>query len=96
MTKTFRSWSYLLPSQSAAVTGQAAWLAQLQDSACRIAPRGAGRSFGDAAYAAEGQVTCTASPPDGAALRADVGRYRAGLRAMLAGLPRRLPRLWYV
>jgi urease accessory protein len=33
---------------------------------------------------------------DGAALRADVGRYRAGLRAMLAGLPRRLPRLWYV
>lgn len=80
MTRTFRSWSHLLPARSAEVAGQAGWLAQLREGSCRIAPRGAGRSFGDAAYAAQGQVTCAAPAPDGAWLRARI----AGLAAVTA------------
>lgn len=65
------SWSHVLPSTTRFVHGAEGWRHALALDDRPIVPRGAGRSFGDAAYSASGGTTCVAAPVAEALLDAE-------------------------
>lgn len=55
------SWSHMLPSTTRFVHGTEGWRLALALDGRPVIPRGAGRSFGDAAYSGRGGTTCLAA-----------------------------------